>query len=87
MAGAGYRTFASGEVLTSTNAQTYWMDQVVAKFADATARDAAITSPTAGQHCYLVDVGQTQSYTGSSWAAIGGGGASGFENTFLLMGA
>jgi hypothetical protein len=86
MAGAGYRTFASGEVLTSTNAQTYWMDQVVAKFADATARDAAITSPTAGQHCYLVDVGQTQSYTGSSWAAIGGG-AAGFENTFLLMGA
>jgi hypothetical protein len=86
MAGAGYRTFASGEVLTSTNAQTYWMDQVVAKFADATARDAQITSPTAGQHCYLVDVGQTQSYTGSSWAAIGGG-ASGFENTFLLMGA
>jgi hypothetical protein len=87
MAGAGYRTFASGEVLTSTNAQTYWMDQVVAKFADATARDAAITSPTAGQHCYLVDVGQTQSYTGSSWAQLGGGGASGFENTFLLMGA
>jgi hypothetical protein len=87
MAGAGYRTFASGEVLTSTNAQTYWMDQVVAKFADSTARDAAITSPTAGQHCYLVDVGQTQSYTGSSWAQLGGGGASGFENTFLLMGA
>jgi hypothetical protein len=87
MAGAGYRIFASGEVLTSTNAQTYWMDQVVAKFADATARDAAITSPTAGQHCYLVDVGETQSYTGSSWAQLGGGGASGFENTFLLMGA
>jgi hypothetical protein len=87
MAGAGYRTFASGEVLTSTNAQTYWMDQVVAKFANATARDAAITSPTAGQHCYLVDVAQTQSYTGSSWAQLGGGGASGFENTFLLMGA
>jgi hypothetical protein len=87
MAGAGYRTFASGEVLTSTNAQTYWMDQVVAKFADATARDAQITSPTAGQHCYLVDVGETQSYTGSSWAQLGGGGASGFENTFLLMGA
>jgi hypothetical protein len=87
MAGAGYRTFAVEEVLTSTNAQTYWMDQVVATFADATARDAAITSPTAGQHCYLVDVGQTQSYTGSSWAQLGGGGASGFENTFLLMGA
>jgi hypothetical protein len=87
MAGAGYRTFASGEVLTSTNAQTYWMDQVVAKFANDTARDAQITSPTAGQHCYLVDVGQTQYYTGSSWAQLGGGGASGFENTFLLMGA
>jgi hypothetical protein len=86
MAGAGYRTFVAAEVLTATNVQTYLMDQVVAKFADATARDAQITSPTAGQHCYLVDVAQTQSYTGSSWAAIGGG-ASGFENTFLLMGA
>ncbi len=46
MAGAGYRTFASGEVLTSVNVQTYLQDQVVATFANATARNAAITSPT-----------------------------------------
>ena len=86
MAGAGYRTFASGEVLTSVNVQTYLMDQAIAKFADATARDAAVTSPTEGMHCYLVDVDQTQYYTGASWAQLGGG-ASGFETNFLLMGA
>ena len=86
MAGAGYRTFASGEVLTSVNVQTYLQDQVVATFANATARNAAITSPTEGMHCYLSDVDQTQYYTGSSWAQLGGA-ASGFETNFLLMGA
>ena len=86
MAGAGYRTFASGEVLTSVNVQTYLQDQVVATFANATARNAAITSPTEGMHCYLSDVDQTQSYSGSAWVQLGGA-SSGFENTFLLMGA
>ncbi len=86
MAGAGYRTFASGEVLTSVNVQTYLQDQVVATFANATARNAAITSPTEGMHCYLSDVDQTQSYSGSSWVQLGGA-SSGFETNFLLMGA
>jgi len=86
MAGAGYRTFASGEVLTSVNVQTYLQDQVVATFANATARNAAITSPTEGMHCYLSDVDQTQSYSGSAWVQLGGA-SSGFETNFLLMGA
>ncbi len=29
MAGAGYRTFSAGEVLTAANVQTYLMDQAI----------------------------------------------------------
>ncbi len=87
MAGAGYRTFASGEVLTSVNVQTYLMDQAIPVFASSTARDAAITSPSEGQHCFLSDTDALQYYTGSAWVAAGGAGGGGFENTFMLMGA
>jgi len=86
MAGAGYRTFGAGEVLTAANVQTYLMDQVIPVFADATARDAAITSPAEGQHCFLKDTDALQYYTGSAWVAAGGASV-GFETNFLLMGA
>ncbi len=33
MAGAGYRTFSAGEVLTAANVQTYLMDQAIPVFA------------------------------------------------------
>ena len=39
-------------------------------FADATARDAAVTSPSEGMICYLKDIDQVQSYNGSSWASV-----------------
>ncbi len=86
MAGAGYRTFSAGEVLTAANVQTYLMDQAIPVFADATARDAAITSPSEGQHCFLSDTDALQYYTGSAWIAAGGASV-GFETNFLLMGA
>jgi hypothetical protein len=86
MAGAGYRTFSAGEVLTAANVQTYLMDQAIPVFASATARDAAITSPEEGQHCFLKDTDALQYYTGSAWVAAGGASV-GFETNFLLMGA
>ena len=86
MAGAGYRTFGAGEVLTAANVQTYLMDQVIPVFASSTARDAAITSPSEGQHCFLSDTDALQYYTGSAWVAAGGASV-GFETNFLLMGA
>jgi len=87
MAGAGYRTFEAAEVLTATNVQTFLQDQVIATFANAAARDAAITSPSEGQHCFLRDVDALQFYTGSAWVPAGGSGGGGFETNFLLMGA
>ena len=54
MAGAGFKTFASGDVLTASDVQTFIMEQQVMVFADSTARDAAI-SPTEGMFAYLKD--------------------------------
>ena len=65
--GSGYRTFVSGEVLTAANLQGYLADQAVMVFANATARDSAITSPADGMICYLEDTGYYQAYESSTW--------------------
>lgn len=65
--GSGYRTFVSGEVLTAANLQGYLADQAVMVFANATARDAAVTSPADGMICYLEDTGYYQAYESSTW--------------------
>lgn len=69
MAGAGYRTFASGEVLTSTNTQTYLMDQMVKVFAGTAARSSAIPSPSTGMVAYSTATG-LQVFNGSTWVNI-----------------
>jgi len=42
-------------------------------FANATARDAAITAPQNGDECYLTDAGQCYDYIGGSWQARASG--------------
>jgi hypothetical protein len=42
-------------------------------FDDATARDAAVTSPEEGNACYLKDTNEVLTYSGSVWVAVGGG--------------
>jgi len=83
---AGFRTFGAGAVLTAEQVNTFLMSQSIPVFADATARDAAITAPEEGQHAFLKDVDALQYYTGSAWVAAGGASV-GFETNFLLMGA
>ena len=82
---AGFRTFDAGAVLTAEQVNTFLMSQSIPVFADAAGRDAAITSPEEGQHCFLKDTDALQYYTGSAWIAAGGASV-GFENNFLLMG-
>jgi len=36
-------------------------------YADATARDAALTSPEAGMMVYITDTNKAQVYNGTSW--------------------
>ena len=68
-AGLGFKTFTTGEVLTAADTNGYLMQGVLV-FADATARDAAITSPQEGQFAYLKDTNVTTYYTGSAWANL-----------------
>jgi hypothetical protein len=46
-------------------------------FDDATARDAAVTSPQEGNACYLKDTNELLTYSGIAWVAVGGASASG----------
>jgi hypothetical protein len=68
-AGLGFKTFTTGEVLTAADTNGYLM-QGVNVFADAAARDAAITSPQEGQFAYLKDTDVTTYYTGSVWTNL-----------------
>ncbi len=70
MAGAGYRTFQSGEVLTSTNVQTYLMDQAVQVYAGTAARSSAVPSPSTGMVAYSTATG-LQVFNGSAWVNVG----------------
>ena len=73
-AGQGFKTFATGDVLTAADTNGYLM-QGVWVFADATARDAAVTSPEEGNTCYLKDTDNIMVYSGSAWVTKSGGAA------------
>lgn len=66
-----YKTFANGYTLNASELNTYLMNQSVIVFADATARSAALTSPTEGMVTYLADTNALTVYDGSAWVAVG----------------
>ena len=67
MAGAGFRTFSVGEVLTANNVNTYLMQQSVMVFATAAARTSGIAAPSEGMLTYLSDSNTFSYYDGSGW--------------------
>lgn len=71
-AGLGFKTFATGDVLSAGDTNGYLMQGVLV-FADAAARTAAITSPQEGQTSYLKDTDVIQVYSGSAWVTKSGG--------------
>lgn len=71
-AGLGFKDLTTGEVLTAADVDGYLM-QGIWVFANATARDAAVTSPQEGNSCYLKDTDVIQVYSGSSWVVKSGG--------------
>jgi hypothetical protein len=73
-AGSGFKTFATGDVLTAADTNGYLM-QGVWVFADAAARTAAVTSPQEGNMSYLKDTNSTEYYSGSAWVAVAGAAA------------
>jgi hypothetical protein len=71
MAGAGFKTFAVGEVLTANNVNTYLMQQTVMVFASAAARSTALsTNVSEGMVSYLSDSNSLWYYDGSAWEQI-----------------
>ena len=70
-AGQGFKTFITGDVLTAADTNGYLM-QGLWVFADATARDAAVTSPQEGNACYLKDTDNIMVYSGSAWVTKSG---------------
>ena len=74
MAGAGYKAFADGDVLTAAQVQTYLQDQAVMRFADSSARTSALGGSVAeGMVSYLQDTDKVEVYDGSAWVGLGGG--------------
>ena len=74
MAGAGYKLYTTGDVLTAAQVNNYLQEQTVMVFADAAARTTALASVLAeGMISYLKDTNSTEYYSGSAWVAIGGG--------------
>jgi len=69
-AGLGFKDFVTGEVLTAADVDGYLMQNIWV-FANATARDAAVTSPQEGNACYLKDTDAVMTYSGSAWVAVG----------------
>lgn len=67
--GAAWRALAMNQAAT---APTWASGYPLFVFADATARDAAITSPTEGQFAWLTGTDALTYYTGSAWAAFTG---------------
>jgi len=65
----GFKTFATGDVLTAADTNGYLM-QGVWVFADAAARTAAVTSPQEGNFSYLKSDDTTYYYNGSAWTAV-----------------
>ena len=70
---AGYRLYTTGDVLTAAQVQFNLQNQSIMYFANAAARDAALTVGVVqeGMFAYLADTNATVFYNGTSWEGIG----------------
>lgn len=78
MAGAGYKLFNTGDVLTAAQVNTYLQEQVVMVFANAAARTTALSGVLAeGMITYLKDTDALEIYSGTAWVGYGSGDITG----------
>jgi len=63
-----YKVFANGNPLQASEINLNLMQQAIAVFTDATAREAAIAVPVNGQFAYLTGTSNLTKYTGAAWA-------------------
>lgn len=84
MAGAGWQTYSTGDLIDATTFQTFIQDQVIQVYNNASARDTALgTNDAEGMFCFLKDnsagsdgsgTSELQFYNGSAWQAFIGDG-------------
>ena len=84
MAGAGWKSYSTGDLISATEFQTFVQDQVIQVYNNASARDSALgTSDAEGMFCFLKDnsagsdgsgTSELQFYNGSAWVAFIGDG-------------
>lgn len=75
MAGAGYKLFNTGDVLTAAQVNTYLNEQTVMVFASSAARTSALSGVLAeGMMSYLQDTNSVEVYNGTSWVNVGNAG-------------
>ena len=90
MPAGGFKTFVAGEILTAADTNAFLMQGILV-FDDATARDAAITSPVEGQFAFRKDDDALEYHDGSGWEeyvtsieveylVVAGGGGGGRSN-------
>ena len=61
-----FKTFVANEILTASDVNSQIMSQQIMVFANASARDSAITSPTEGMFAFLKDT-DTLTYYTTTW--------------------
>ena len=75
MAGAGWKSYSTGDLIDATTFQTFVQDQVIQVYASSTARDTALgTNDAEGMFCFLKDSNTLQFYDGSAWVNFIGEG-------------
>ena len=71
MAGAGYKNYSAGNVLSASDVNTYIVQQTVMVFASSTARTTALSGVLAEGMCsYLKDTNKFEIYNGSAWVTV-----------------
>jgi hypothetical protein len=69
---AGYKDWSAGNVLTAADLEDYTVKQSVMRFADASARNTALSGVlTEGLVAYLIDSNTWTVYTGAAWSTVG----------------
>lgn len=73
MAGAGYKLFNTGDVLTAAQVNTYLQEQSVMRFATTAARTTALAGVLAeGMVTYIDATDTVEVYNGSAWVSVAG---------------
>lgn len=71
---AGFKLFATGDVLTAAQVNTFLMRQTTMVFADSAARAAALAGVlTEGMLTYLIDTDALEYFDGAAFEAVGEG--------------